>query len=146
MSSARGYVLFRLGGQTFLTALDDVREIVRLDRVAVLPGAAPPLAGVTTLRGLPLPVLDVRTHGDQRGDVLVVSLDDSAVGVAVDQVIAVLAAGDVADAGVASSVLPAYVVGVRRYEGEPVFLVDVRRLLDVTAVGWENVLGEVSTA
>jgi chemotaxis signal transduction protein len=144
-----GFVLFRLGGQTFVTGLDAVREIVRLDRVSPLPGARPPLVGVTTLRGLPLPVLDTRPAADAqpaRGDVLVVNLAGGVVGVAVDQVLAVLAADDLTDAGAPAQVLPAYVVGVLRYEDAPVFLVDLLTLLDGTGAGWQEVLGEVATA
>lgn len=138
-----GFVLFRLGERTFATALDDVREIVRLHGLQRLPGAVPPLAGVVTLRGIPLPVLDVRGPGspDDAGDVLVVVEDDTVVGVAVDAVVAVLHPEELpaAEAPVSRS-LPAYVVGVRSDAAGPVLQVDLRHLLDVTAAGWQEAL------
>jgi len=88
-----GYVLFRLGDRRFVTKLDEVREIVRLSGLEPLPGMRPPLAGVVVLRGQPLPVLDVRGAdqvGADGGDVLVMDVDGDAIGVAVDQVLAVL--------------------------------------------------------
>lgn len=134
-----GYVLFRLGERTFATQLDDVREIVRLTGVERLPSARSPLAGVLTLRGVPLPVLDVRDDKDASGgDVLVRADADDTVGVAVDAVVAVLSPDELEAAEQPSRTLPPYVVGLRRRAGVPVLLVDLELLLDVTAAGWRS--------
>jgi purine-binding chemotaxis protein CheW len=151
MSSGRattpGYVLFRLGERTFATALTDVREIVRLIGLEPLPGTRPPLAGVLVLRGTPLPVLDVRANGEagsaDGGDVLVMDVDGDNVGIAVDGVLAVLHPDQLPEADPPARTLPSYVVGVRRHQGAPVMLVDLHRLLDTTAQGWAERLGEV---
>jgi purine-binding chemotaxis protein CheW len=138
-----GYVMFRLGRQTFALSLDEVREIVRLDGLERLPGTHPPMAGVIVLRGNPLPVLDVRATGgiDNDGDVLVMEVDGDPVGVAVDQVLAVLSAADLPEAAEAPpKTLPPYVVGVRRGASGPVLLVDLHRMLDSCAVGWVDSL------
>jgi purine-binding chemotaxis protein CheW len=139
-----GFVLFRLDEQTFAAPLDEVREIVRLEGLERLPGSRPPLAGVVVLRGAPLPVLDVRgapADGTQ-GDVLVMDLGEDTVGVAVDQVLAVLPPEELPAADAAPRSLPGYVVGVRRRAGQPVLLVDLHRLLDVTAADWADALTE----
>lgn len=136
-----GFVLFRLGERVFATELDDVREIVRLQGLERLPGTQPPLAGVLTLRGTPLPVLDVRAAGapDDAGDVLVLAEGDGTVGVAVDAVAAVLHPDELPEAAApASRALPPYVVGVRNGVDGPVLQVDLRRLLDVAADGWQE--------
>jgi purine-binding chemotaxis protein CheW len=137
-----GYVLFRLAKQTFALSLDQVREIVRLEGLERLPGTQAPMAGIIVLRGNPLPVLDVRAGGlDDDGDVLVMELDGDPVGVAVDQVIAVVSAADLPDSGEPPArTLPPYVVGVRRNADGPVLLVDLRRMLDVSAEGWTESL------
>lgn len=137
-----GFVLFRLGERTFATKLDEVREIVRLQGLEQLPGMTPPLAGVIVLRGLPLPVLDVRAPGapDSSGDVLVIETGPDLVGVAVDEVSAVLHPDELPDADTAPKALPAYVVGVRTYGGRPVLLVNLQSLLDTTAAGWQQSL------
>jgi purine-binding chemotaxis protein CheW len=140
-----GYVLFRLGERRFVTKLDEVREIVRLSGLEALPGMRPPLTGVVVLRGTPLPVLDVRGAqevGTDGGDVLVMNVDGDAVGVAVDQVLAVLG-GDQLQAGEPpAKALPDYVVGVRRDAKGPLLLVDLNLLLDVTTTGWRDALAE----
>jgi chemotaxis signal transduction protein len=148
VSSAPGYVLFHLGERTFATALDEVREIVRLTGLEPLPGTKPPLAGVIVLRGTPLPVLDVRENrlnsgADSGGDVLVMSVDGDSVGVAVDAVSAVLAPHELPAGDPPAKTLPSYVVGVRRHRDAPVLLVDLHLLLDVTAAGWQSELALV---
>jgi chemotaxis signal transduction protein len=141
-----GYVMFRLASRTFATSLDDVREIVRLSGLERLPGVQPPLAGVIELRGAPLPVLDVRgpDASEEGGDVLVLDVDGDAVGVAVDQVLAVLPAEALPElTDRPAKVLPSYVIGVRSSVDGPVLLVDLEKMLDVAAAGWAESLAEV---
>jgi purine-binding chemotaxis protein CheW len=130
--TAGGLVTFRLGSRDYATPLVEVREVVRLQGLADLPAMRPPLAGVLDLRGTALPVLDLRPdRGASRGDVLVVQGDGEPVGVAVDRVRAVVAAGTLAPAGGADQdVLPDYVVDVLRGADGPVFLVDLHRMVD----------------
>ena len=126
-----GYVVFRFGEHTFATPLDSVREIVRLTQVDPLPGMAAPLVGVILLRGAPLPVWDVRpvVDGTVAGDCLVVQVDGETVGVAVDQVTAVLQPDELTDGDEPGRTLPAYVTAVHRRGDDPVLMVDLRRLL-----------------
>ena len=139
-----GLVTFRLGEREYATPLSAVREVVRLEGLADLPGMAPPLAGVLDLRGTALPVLDLRPgaqRGD-RGDVLVLErsgsdgseglVDGSTVGVAVDQVRAVVSQGELEPAGSSAEegVLPPYVVEVLRGDAGVIFLVDLARMVD----------------
>jgi len=138
-----GLVTFRLGAREYATPLRAVREVVRLEGLADLLGMTPPLAGVLDLRGTALPVLDLRVGagpGD-RGDVLVLErahddgseglVDGSSVGVAVDQVRAVVGSGELAAAGASAEegVLPAYVTEVLRGPNGVVFLVDLAAML-----------------
>ena len=133
----QGMVTFRLGERDYATPLTAVREVVRLQGLADLPGMQPPLAGVVDLRGTALPVLDLRPAAgpDDRADVLVLAAEQggsegqggSLVGVAVDRVSAVVNPDDLASAGGAGSggVLPSYVEAVLRGKDGPVFLVDL---------------------
>ena len=125
-------VTFRIGERDYATRLGDVREVVRLQGLADLPGMAAPLAGVLDLRGAALPVLDLRLAGGRRGDVLVLEGEGVApVGVAVDQVSAVLGDGELPPAETGGTgELPAYVLEVLRGQRGPVFLVDLRGMVD----------------
>ena len=132
-----GLVTFVLGDREYATPLSSVREVVRLEGLADLPGMTPPLAGVLDLRGTALPVLDLRRRAgaETRGDVLVLESssqdgDESFVGVAVDKVQAVVDDSELTAGGAASDELPAYVVEVLRGARGPVFLVDLRRMVE----------------
>ena len=126
---------FVLGGREYATPLSSIREVVRLEGLADLPGMTPPLAGVLDLRGTALPVLDLRlaATGKARGDVLVVEgADEQLVGVAVDKVRAVVDASELPQAGTAGAELPSYVVKVLRGAAGTVFLVDLPLMVEST--------------
>lgn len=136
-----GYITFRLAGREFACRTDEVREVVRLAGVQVLPGMPEGISGLLELRGTPLPVADVRgqqvSGGDRasRGDVLVLADDAEPIGIVVDQVSAVEdEEALVADGGARPTGLPGYVLALLRHEsGDPVLLVDLRQLRRVSA-------------
>lgn len=129
-----GLVTFVLGEREYATPLSSIREVVRLEGLADLPGMTPPLAGVLDLRGTALPVLDLRLGATEqtRGDVLVMESggEDALVGVAVDKVRAVVGAEELGQGGAAGDELPPYVVSVLRGAAGPVFLVDLPQMVD----------------
>lgn len=139
--SSPGLITFTLGSRDYATPLAAVREVVRLAGLADLPGMRPPLAGVLDLRGVALPVLDLRVGAgaEDRGDVLVLDRDgtESGIGVAVDRVRAVVDQGELppAGAGAEEGVLPSYVVQVLRGQRGPVFLVDLEQMVDAAGSG-----------
>jgi purine-binding chemotaxis protein CheW len=136
-----GYITFRLGDRNLACRLDEVREVVRLDGLDVLPGMTPPISGLLELRGSPLPVVDLRVASYQgaRGDVLVMASGIDAIGAIVDQVIAVHDEDELVSVGERPSGLPDYVIDVLRHDGistgrgGPVLLVDLQALLLVAA-------------
>ena len=139
-----GFITFRLGDRNFACRLDEVREVVRLDGLDVLPGMTPPISGLLELRGNPLPVVDLRggssvvarhSAAGDRGDVLVMASGVDAMGAIVDQVIAVHDEDELVSAGERPSGLPDYVIDVLRHDGistgrgGPVLLVHLQALL-----------------
>jgi len=126
-----GLVTFVLGTREYATPLASIREVVRLEGLADLPGMTPPLAGVLDLRGTALPVLDLRTTAGsgERGDVLVMDGEESPVGVAVDKVRAVVDEGELGRGGATGDELPSYVREVLRGKSGPVFLVDLPEMV-----------------
>ena len=123
------YVAFRLDGRDLATRIELVREVVRLSELVTLPGMTPPLAGVLDLRGLSLPVVDVRATPGGPGDVLVLEEDGAMYGFVCDAVSAVVGSETLAvEESRASESMPEYVEAVLRGDAGPVFLVDVRRM------------------
>jgi len=140
-----GYLIFDIGGHELAAPLAEVREVVRIDRLDVLPGLEPPITGLMQLRGSPLPVADLRRNradADSEdtgiglaGDVVLLAMaDGSLLGVAVDSVVAVVAQDAlVTDGGAVPAGFPNYVVGVLRRVDRPddaVFLVAMSKLVD----------------
>lgn len=124
-------VTFRIGERDYAARLGDVREVVRLQGLADLPGMAPPLAGVLDLRGSALPVLDLRLTAGPGGDVLVLEQEgQDPVGVAVDAVSSVVGDGELPASADGTGELPSYVLDVLRGQRGPVFLVDLRGMVD----------------
>ncbi len=135
-----GYVTFRLANRELACRLAEVREVVRLAGLDMLPGMIAPATGLLELRGNPLPVADLRDVpgsdapplATRRGDVLVLASGVEAMGIIVDQVTAVrdddelMSLGEDRPAG-----LPHYVIDVLRRPGrpEPVLLVDLQLLM-----------------
>ena len=143
-----GFVTFRLGEREFAAPLGGIREVLRLEGLLALPGMVPPMAGVIEVRGVPLPVMDVRPEPGAPGDVLVLTDDraaggpdsdanNHAIGIAVDGVTAVRGPGELRhdDGGEVPVGLPGYVVEVLREAttSKPVLLVDLRRMLELVA-------------
>jgi chemotaxis protein CheC len=54
-------VVFRAGGIAFGADIRDVREIMRLDSVTVIPGASQHMEGITNVRGEVVPLLSLRS-------------------------------------------------------------------------------------
>jgi purine-binding chemotaxis protein CheW len=133
-----GYITFRLGDRQLACRLDEVREVVRLEGLDVLPGMTPPISGLLELRGNPLPVVDLRVGDNQtRGDVLVMASGIDAIGAIVDQVNAVHDEDELVSSGERPSGLPEYVIDVLRHagvstgRGGPVLLVHLQALMSV---------------
>jgi purine-binding chemotaxis protein CheW len=128
-------VTFALDGQRYATRVDEVREVVRLAALAILPGLRPPVVGILDVRGVSLPVVDVRRDPspDGTGDVLVVGTREAdEFGFACDRgtdvaTLASFKAEQRPGEGPLSG-LPPYVESVLRSGDVAVFLVDVRRM------------------
>ncbi len=130
-----GYVTFLMEGRELAARLCEVREVVRAIGLEPLVGARAPVTALLTLRGNPLPVVDLRSGADPAdiGDVLVLETEQPGVlGLAVDRVLAVLAPDELTPLDGDQpwpAALPSYVVEVRRNgAGRAVFVVDLRSL------------------
>ena len=128
-----GFVTFVVEGRTLAGRLDEVREVVRATGIEPLAGARAPVTGLLVLRGQPVPVIDLRSGSaddDATGDVLVLQVADGVLGLAVDEVVAVLGEDELVPAeGQPGVGLPAYVLEVRRdATAAPVFLVSLTAL------------------
>lgn len=61
METEEQLVVFRLGEESYAVGIEAVSTIIRMPEITYVPHAAPHVQGVINLRGIILPVLDLRT-------------------------------------------------------------------------------------
>ncbi len=88
---------FRLGGEEYAVLVEDVKEVLKIRDLTMVPNAPDYVLGVMSLRGTMLPVMDLckrlgvtQASRDEKSRILVVSPDEEDVGLMVDRVSSVL--------------------------------------------------------
>lgn len=95
------YVAFRIGEEEYCIEITLVREIRRWTSATKLPHSPPYLTGVVNLRGAVVPVVDFsarlggpKTETTERHTIIIVESDGQTIGLLVDAVSDILAAGE----------------------------------------------------
>jgi purine-binding chemotaxis protein CheW len=143
---------FRLGEDVYAVDIMRVREIIRPQKLAVLPKAPVFMEGVLNLRGAVIPVVDLRKRFDMppRDDdsnrrLLILALAGRTLGIVVDEVtevITVPVANLKPPPQVTHGVGAEYLVGVCLVEDDLVMLLDPDRLLSGSEADELGGLGE----
>ncbi|MEO3992621.1 chemotaxis protein CheW [Pseudocitrobacter cyperus] len=136
---AQEYLVFRLGNEEYGIDILKVQEIRGCDRLTRIPNTLDFITGVTNLRGVIVPIVDLRlrfglpapTHDDSTV-VIVLNLNDRVIGIVVDGVADVLSMG--ADQikptpDVASVLSGRYLQGLGVIDARMIILVNIEMLL-----------------
>lgn len=92
VSQTRQLVMFRLGDEDYGIAITRVQEIIHHARPRPMPGSPPDVEGVINLRGRLIPVVNLRARLGMDGaipadsKVVITELDETRVGLVVDEV------------------------------------------------------------
>jgi purine-binding chemotaxis protein CheW len=88
---------FRLGGEEYAVMVDDVKEVLKMRQLTPVPNSPDYILGVTAIRGLILPVVDLAKRlglppvgRDDKSRIVVLNLNDGETGVAVERVTGVV--------------------------------------------------------
>lgn len=133
------FLVFRVGAEEFGFELDVVQEVVRARSLAASPGSPEFVAGVIELRGVLVPVVDLRrrfglprTAADAEARLIVTKLGAERIVVAVDSVVEVLAIPETSLApppqyfeGLAAE----YLLGIARHDERLILVIDPAHLL-----------------
>lgn len=136
---AQEYLVFRLGHEEYGIDILKVQEIRGCDRLTRIPNAPNFITGVTNLRGVIVPIVDLRVRfdlpdpsHDDNTVVIVLNLNDRVVGIVVDGVVDVLSM-DVEQIkptpDVASVLSSRYLLGLGVLDSRMIILVDIEMLL-----------------
>lgn len=133
-------VVFELAGETYALDILHVHEIIRIQPVTPVPGAADYIQGLINLRGRVVPVVDLgkrfglrtRAMGD-RSRIIVVQVSDDIVGVVVDAVSEVITvAPEVVEpaARVVTGLDAEYIRTIAKVEGQLVAVLNPDKILE----------------
>ena len=136
---SREVLVFALGGEEYAVDILKVQEIRGYEKVTAIPGAPPYLKGVVNLRGIIVPVLDMRIKfglPDPRYDaftvVIILRVVGRVIGVVVDAVSDVvrLAPGDVKAAPSLGSIVDSgFLAGLATLNDRMILLLEIERFL-----------------
>ncbi|NUA27092.1 chemotaxis protein CheW [Cupriavidus basilensis] len=132
------FLAFRLGGEEYGVDILKVQEIRGYENVTQIANAPAYLKGVVNLRGIIVPIIDLRIkfrqdkiNYDQYTVVIIVDLHDRTTGIVVDGVsdVLTLAPGQIRQAPQLSGETD-YIRGIGSVESRMLILVDIEKLLD----------------
>ncbi|GAB4278609.1 MAG: chemotaxis protein CheW [Candidatus Rifleibacteriota bacterium] len=133
------YLSFRIGNEAYGIEIRHVTEIVGIQKITEVPDMPEYVKGVINLRGSVVPVVDVRlrfhmkpVEYDDRTCVIVVSIEDSPIGLVVDAVKEVVSipAEKISPApSVARGEIARYIKGIGRFENDVIILLSMDKLL-----------------
>lgn len=134
----REVLTFQLGDEVYGLDIRSLREISRLRPLTELPRVPPFLRGIIALRGVVVPILDLRRRmrmpprqPDARGDracrILIVDHGGEPFGLIVDRVVRVerLDNAQIESAPLPGGIASEYIAGVARAEGELIVLLEL---------------------
>ena len=136
-------VTFQLGEELYGVNIMDVKEIVRLQNVRVIPNAPYYVEGIINLRGEIIPIIDLhkrfriqampRDSVDFEGGFIILNIDNSKIGIIIDKVARVVTvrSEDVKDPPqMLSGIGSEYIEGVIREETGYLIMLNIRKLFN----------------
>jgi len=136
---------FRLGQEEYGVDILKVQEIREYDAVTRIAGAPAHIKGVINLRGIMVPIVDLRLRFkfavpelERSGVVIVLNIGDSVIGMLVDSVSDVISLGadDIRPAPRMGTGLDTdFLVGIGTVEGRMLILLDIERLMSSEELG-----------
>ena len=136
-------VTFQLGEELYGVNIMDVKEIVRLQNVRVIPNAPYYVEGIINLRGEIIPIIDLhkrfriqampRDSVDFEGGFIILNIDNSKIGIIIDKVARVVTvkSEDVKDPPqMLSGIGNEYIEGVVREEAGYLIMLNTRKLFN----------------
>ena len=132
------FLTFHLGGEDYGIAIGNVIEIVGIQAITEVPDLPDYLKGVVNMRGVVIPVMDVRLRFsmperpyDERTCLIIIKIDEDTVGLVVDRVneVAEIPVEQIEPAPRVRAGQVAYVMGMGKVGNTVKMLLDAKELL-----------------
>jgi purine-binding chemotaxis protein CheW len=134
------FLIFTLAQKPFAIPLMKVKEVIAVKDVTPIPQSPPYFRGVMNLRGLVIPIMDLKTKlgmnvkGQPETSVIIMDMGNTSIGVVVDSVdsVASFEAGDISPppAGITPGA-GKHLSGVAKRENDLVLLMDPSCILNI---------------
>jgi purine-binding chemotaxis protein CheW len=141
----RQYLAFHLSDEEYALDITQINEIIKLRKFTDIPRAPAFILGIISLRGVVVPVIDLRQRlnlGESElmstSRIVVCLLNDTSVGLLVDsinQVINLVDEDMEPPPGVLSGLDREMVAGIGRYQKRMIILLNLSRVLDLEGTG-----------
>ena len=145
-------VIFELADEQYGLDIASVESIIKIQGITAVPQAPAFVEGVTNLRGVVLPVIDLRkrfslpsTEKNKETRIVVVEMGDTTVGMVVDAVTEVLRiSSDSIDppSPLVTTVDSTFITGIAKVEERLIILLDLGKVLSVQEQGQLQVVRE----
>jgi purine-binding chemotaxis protein CheW len=132
-------VIFGVGSEYFGVEIAQVESIIKIQTITKLPHMPEFVKGVTNLRGKVLPIIDLRKRfgfvaeeTDKHSRIIVVNLDQTEVGMIVDEVSEVLTVPEGAvepTPEITTSVNSTFITGIAKLDPRLVILLNLQQVL-----------------
>lgn len=139
-------VTFQLGDELYGVNIMDVKEIVRVQNVRVIPNAPYYVEGIINLRGEIIPIIDLHKRfklstvsklneddEESEGDFIILNIDNSKIGIIIDKVerVVTVKGEDVKDPPqMLSGIGTEYIEGVVREEKGYLIMLNIRKVFN----------------
>jgi len=141
LSEVVEYLAFRLASEEYAVKVEDVKEIIRLQRITQVPRAPEFVLGIISLRGVIIPVFDIKkrlgleaTERTRSTRIVVLSEKGAPQGIIVDKVTGVArleASGIEPPPAVIGGVEGEFIEGIGRLDGRLLILFNTGRVLEM---------------
>jgi len=134
------FLSFRLGSEVYAVALTKIQQIIKPRSVTLVPGAPFYIMGIFSLRGMIIPVFDLRkrlglaqTESNRFNRIIIVQPKEEVLaGILVDQVLEVarIPAEEIEPPpGVFSGIEAQFLEGIARHKGQMLIVLDLARVI-----------------
>jgi purine-binding chemotaxis protein CheW len=133
------YLAFRLGGEEYGIHILDIQEIRNVEPLTAIAGSAPYMKGVLNLRGVIVPVIDLRDYFelaeavyDESTAVVILIINGKTIGMIVDGVTDVISIPSdvIKDApSMGTTFSDDFIIGMGAINERMIIMVDIKRVL-----------------
>ena len=138
LEDSTNLVTFRLGSGEYAIDIMQAKEIIKMEKITLIPNAPDFVEGVINLRGNIIPIIDLKkrfnleeTEGDKNTGIIIVKIEDVDMGIIIDSISKVvsIANSDIQPPPpMLSGIGQKYIKGVGKLEDKLLVVLDLEKL------------------